>query len=193
LKPGDRVKFFVHPDGTVVLLPKRPVSALRGIIKSDRPPPTIEEMDGGNGGRRGRGHVPPQSAMIGLDANVLIRYLAQDDPVQSARATQIIEGRLTLQNQGFISVVAMVETVWVLERFYRLADLAIAATIERILQSETLVIESEQEVFTAMVALKEGQGSFADALIGSLGTKAGCTFTLTFDRRAPRLHGFEPA
>jgi len=46
LKPGDRVKFFVHPDGTVVLLPKLPVSALRGIIKSKRRrPPTLEEMD----------------------------------------------------------------------------------------------------------------------------------------------------
>jgi len=45
LKPGDRVKFFIHPDGTVVMLPKLPVTALRGMLKSDRPPPTIEEMD----------------------------------------------------------------------------------------------------------------------------------------------------
>jgi AbrB family looped-hinge helix DNA binding protein len=45
LKPGDRVKFFIHPDGTVVMLPKLPVTALRGMLKSDRPPPTLEEMD----------------------------------------------------------------------------------------------------------------------------------------------------
>ncbi|SRR6266853_5310034 len=45
LKPGDRVKFFLHPEGSVVLLPKRPASAPRGIIKSDRRAPTIEEMD----------------------------------------------------------------------------------------------------------------------------------------------------
>ena len=45
LKPGDRVKFFIHPDGTVVMLPKLPVTALRGMLKSDRPPPTSEEMD----------------------------------------------------------------------------------------------------------------------------------------------------
>ena len=45
LKPGDRVKFFVHPDGSVVLLPKRPASSLRGLIKSRRRRPvTIAEM-----------------------------------------------------------------------------------------------------------------------------------------------------
>ena len=44
LKPGDRVKFFVHPDGSVVLLPKRRVSALRGIVKARQQPVTIEEM-----------------------------------------------------------------------------------------------------------------------------------------------------
>lgn len=45
LKPGDRVKFFLHPDGSVVLLPKRPVSALRGIVRARRRPATIEEMN----------------------------------------------------------------------------------------------------------------------------------------------------
>lgn len=44
LKPGDRIKFFVHPDGSVVLLPKLPVSALRGIVKPRRRPVTIDEM-----------------------------------------------------------------------------------------------------------------------------------------------------
>jgi predicted nucleic-acid-binding protein len=59
------------------------------------------------------------------------------------------------------------------------------------LQAAPLVVESEQEVFTAMVALKEGRGSFADALIGALGIKAGCFTTVTFDRRAVQLPSFE--
>jgi predicted nucleic-acid-binding protein len=129
--------------------------------------------------------------MIGLDTNVLVRYLAQDDPVQSPRATDLIEQRLTEEEPGFISVVAMAEIAWVLERAYGLADRDIAAAIEAILQAELLVVESEQEVFTAMVALKEGRGSFADALIAALGAKAGCFRTLTFDRRAQRLSSFE--
>jgi len=129
--------------------------------------------------------------MIGLDTNILVRYLTQDDPIQSPLATDIIEFRLTEENPGFISIVAMVETVWVLDRAYGLAVDEIAAALERILQADTLVVENEQEVFTAMIALKEGNGWFADALIGALGARAGCARTLTFDRTALRLHGFE--
>jgi len=45
LKPGDRVKFFMHPNGSVVLLPKLPATALRGFLKSRKPAVTIEEME----------------------------------------------------------------------------------------------------------------------------------------------------
>jgi predicted nucleic-acid-binding protein len=129
--------------------------------------------------------------MIGLDTHILVRYLAQDDPVQSPLATDIIEFRLSQGNPGFISIVAMVETVWVLNRAYGLANDEIAAALERMLQADTLVVENEQEVFTATIALKEGSGSFADALIGALGARAGCSSTLTFDRTPLRLPGFE--
>lgn len=129
--------------------------------------------------------------MIGLDTNILIRYLAQDDPVQSSKAREIIEEWLTEEEPGFVSVVAMVETVWVLDRSYGLAPHQIAAAVERILQAEVLLVQNEQEVFTAMVALKQGRRSFADALIAELGTRAGFVRTLTFDHKALRLPGFE--
>jgi predicted nucleic-acid-binding protein len=130
--------------------------------------------------------------MIGLDTNVLVRYLTQDDRVQSAKATELIGQRLTRRDPGFISIVAMAEAVWVLERAYRLGDVEIATTIERTLQADSLVVENEQEVFTAMIALKEGRGSFADALIGALCARAGCSATVTFDQKALRLPGFRP-
>lgn len=129
--------------------------------------------------------------MIGLDTNILVRYLTGDDPIQSAKAREVFEQRLSARNPGFVSVVAMVETVWVLDRAYGFAAQEIATAIERMLQIEVLVIENEQEVFSAMVALKKGHGSFADALIGELGTRAGCSRTLTFDRKAARLPGFQ--
>ena len=131
--------------------------------------------------------------MIGIDTNVLVRYLAQDDPSQSARATQIIEQLLTEEQPGFISLVTMAEMVWVLERAYGLSASELAAVIERMLQADTLVIQNEQEVFTAMVALKTGVASFPDALIGALGSWAGCSSTLTFDRKAARLADFQLA
>ena len=129
--------------------------------------------------------------MIGLDTNVLVRYLAQDDAIQSPRATQIIERQLTEQRPGFISLVTMVETIWVLDRVYSLSNHEIAAAGERILQADTLTIQNEQEVFTAMIALKTGAGSFSDALIGALGAWAGCAATLTFDKKTKRLKQFQ--
>jgi len=130
--------------------------------------------------------------MIGLDTNVIVRYLAQDDPVQSRRAADLIENRLSVEHPGFISIVAMVETVWVLERSYDLSAPELAAAIELMLQIDSLLIESEQEVFTAAVALKQGRGSFADALVSALSVRAGCDYTVTLDKKALRLAGFEP-
>ena len=129
--------------------------------------------------------------MVGLDTNVLVRYLAQDDVIQARQANQIIERQLTEQSPGFISLVTMVETAWVLNRVYHLSNQEVAAAIERILQADTLLVQNEQEVFTAMIALKTGVGSFSDALIGALGEWAGCTATLTFDRKAKRLKQFQ--
>jgi predicted nucleic-acid-binding protein len=130
--------------------------------------------------------------MIGFDTNVIVRYLTQDDPVQSPKATELIERGLTEEEPGFVSVVAMAETAWVLERVYGRTAEEIAAVIERMLEVEVLVVESEQEVFTAMIAVKEGRGSFADALTGALGARAGCSHTVTFDQKALRLTAFEP-
>jgi predicted nucleic-acid-binding protein len=125
--------------------------------------------------------------MIGLDTNIVVRYLTQDDPVQSAQAADIIERKLTATNPGFVSVVTMAEVVWVLDRAYGLSGPEIVIAIERMLQVDVLAIENEQEVFAAAIALRQGRGTFADALIGELGRKAGCAYTLTFDRRAVRL------
>ena len=128
--------------------------------------------------------------MTGLDTNVLIRHITQDDPVQSPRASALIERRLTEDEPGFVSVVALAETAWVLDRAYNYTSGQIAAVIERILQINTFVVENEVEVFFAMTMLKQGRATFTDALIGALGVKAGCSVTLTFDRKAARLPGF---
>lgn len=131
--------------------------------------------------------------MIGLDTNIIVRYFALDDPVQSRMASEIIERRSSEDEPGFISLVTMVETVWVLSRIYGLSGEETAGIVELMLQADSISIQNEREVFTAMVALKSGQAAFADALIAALGTWAGCPATLTFDKKAARLKGFELA
>ena len=113
--------------------------------------------------------------MIGLDTNVLVRYLARDDASQSRQATKIIEERLTENEPGFVSLVTMAETAWVLERAYDMSDAEIVRAIKLVLAADTLSVQNEQEVFTAIMALNTGTASFADALIAALGTWAGCT------------------
>jgi len=103
----------------------------------------------------------------------------------------VIERRFTVEDPGFVSVVTMVEMVWVLGSFYKKSNEEVARIVRRLLQIETLVIQHEQEVFAAVVALSSGLGSFDDALIGALSGSAGCASTLTFDKKALRLGGFE--
>jgi predicted nucleic-acid-binding protein len=128
--------------------------------------------------------------VIGVDTNILVRYLVQDDPLQSPRATKIVEERFTRDEPGYISLVTLVETLWVLERPYGLSPTALADAVDLLLSMETLVIQNEREVFIATHALRSGTASFSDALIGALGAWAGCSTTVTFDRKAARLPQF---
>ncbi len=130
--------------------------------------------------------------MVGLDTNVLLRYLVQDDPAQSPRATEIVERRLTRRDPGFVSLVSILEIVWVLGTLYKRSRLEIADHVEMILAADTLEVQNEQEVYQAVVALRNRTGSFEDALIGGLGAWRGCSATLTFDQNAAkRLNGFQ--
>ena len=130
--------------------------------------------------------------MIGLDTNVVVRYLVRDDPIQAARADDLIERRLTNEEPGYINLVALVETVWVLKRAYGYPRGEISRAIRKLLQSDELVVAQEREVFAALTAFEDGPGDFSDVLIGQLNAAAGCARTLSFDHGARRLPGFEP-
>lgn len=128
--------------------------------------------------------------MIGLDTNILIRFLTQDDPAQARIANAIMEQRLTTETPGYVSLVTLAETVWVLERTYRYSAQEIATAVEHILSTGTLVIQNRREIENALGIAEASAASLADALICALTAAAGCSVTLTFDRRAARLPGF---
>jgi predicted nucleic-acid-binding protein len=131
--------------------------------------------------------------LIGLDTNVLLRYLVLDQPVQAARAVDIIDRRLTRDDPGFISCVVMAELVWVLSRSYSWDKPMISLVIEHLLAADQLELEHAGLVANAMIALRDEGADFADVLIGQIGRHVGCSHTVTFDRRAARLAGFLPA
>lgn len=121
--------------------------------------------------------------MIGIDTNVLVRYLAQDDAVQSPLATEIVEG-FTSEAPGYISQVVLVETVWVLTRSYRMTREAIADAVEVLLRSRELIVERSEAGYLALATYRATKADFADALIAHGGRLAGCGETVTFDKGA---------
>jgi len=128
--------------------------------------------------------------MIGLDTNLILRYLIQDDPKQTRQANHVFDRQLSDENPGFISLVTVLEIVWVLRSLFKRTPAQIAAHLVLLLAADTLEVQNEQQVFEAVFALKRGTGEFEDALIGALDAWAGCSTTLTFDRKAARLPHF---
>ena len=127
--------------------------------------------------------------MIGLDTNVLVRYLTQDDPKQAALANQLIEERLTQEAPGFVSLVALVELVWVLEGAYDCDRAGIASVLQRILRAKPLVVERADAAWQAARQFATGKADFADCIIERSGHANDCAHTLTFDRLAAKDAG----
>lgn len=123
--------------------------------------------------------------MIGLDSNVLIRYLTQDDVAQAARATRLMERELSERVPGFISLLVLVETCWVLKRIYSATPDEITSVVRNLLDTRQLVIERRASVGRALE--KSGADNLADALIADAAIEAGCARIVTFDRKAARL------
>ena len=122
--------------------------------------------------------------MIGLDTNVIVRYIMQDAPKQVAQAVAVIEGQLSGDNPGFVSLIALVETVWVLKSVYRIPKQGLITVIDTLLTTRQLSIEHSDCVFRALRVYRAGNGDFSDALIAAVGSANGCSETLTFDRKA---------
>lgn len=129
--------------------------------------------------------------MIGLDTNVLVRYLTQDDSKQSAIATRFIEDRLTTENPGFVSTITLCEIAWVLAESYGADRKRIRDAVQGLLATKQLVIERSELVWKALRAWEGVPADFSDALIGQLAIAHGGEKTVTFDRTAARLPGFE--
>lgn len=126
--------------------------------------------------------------MIGLDTNVLVRYFAQDDPVQARKATALIES-LTAEQPGFVTQVALVEVVWVLGRAYDAGRDEIAHVIETVLRTRELVVEAAETVWKALRLYAASSADFADCLIERACHEAQCEYTVTFDTKAAKTAG----
>ena len=129
--------------------------------------------------------------MIGLDTNVLVRYLVQDDPGQSRKATQVIAKRCTRDDPGVVNRIVLCELVWVLESAYGYSKDTIVAVLEKLLRTSQLKIEDMQSAWIAFRMYQKGKADFADCLLGTTNRFGGCIETVTFDQAASKLEVFQ--
>ncbi len=128
--------------------------------------------------------------MIGLDTNVIVRYVAQDDSRQSPKATRLIES-LTVDVPGYVSLVSVVELVWVLTDCYALTKGEICEVLETLLRTKEIIVAHADTVWKAVRQFKESKADFADCLIERSADEAGCSYTTTFDRDAAKHCGMQ--
>jgi predicted nucleic-acid-binding protein len=126
--------------------------------------------------------------MTGLDTNVLVRYIMQDDIKQSPKATKLVDS-LTVDSPGFVSIVSVVELWWVLSSSYDLNREQVAQALELLLRSKEIVVDRSDQVLKALRVFKVSAADFADCLIERSAASVGCTRTMTFDLRAAKSAG----
>lgn len=126
--------------------------------------------------------------MIGVDTNVLLRFLLDDDPAQSSAARRFFAER-SADDPAFLSLVTLIESVWVARRRLKRSDADVARMLRGLLGSDRVVIQHEQLVIRALRDTELSGADFADAVVAHLGVEAGCDTTVTLDRAAADLPG----
>ena len=124
--------------------------------------------------------------MIGIDTNVLVRYIAQDDAAQSRRATSFIEKECNEAAPGFVGLVVLVEVVWVSESRYGATREEVAGIVRRILSIKQLVVQDAETAWKALRLFESSKTDFADCLVERSAMAAGCKSVVTFDKQAAK-------
>lgn len=124
--------------------------------------------------------------MIGIDSNVLIRMMADDDVAQGKQVRTFLLKR-TIDDPAYVSAVVLAETVWVLQSRLGYASSAIVSALRRLLESGELKFQHTDRLAVLLDGPAAGRGDLADHVIAWSAAEAGCTHTVTFDRKAARF------
>jgi predicted nucleic-acid-binding protein len=130
--------------------------------------------------------------MLGVDTNVLVRYLTRDDQQQYERARRLLDREASKGVPVMVSLLVLLETEWVLRSRYELKKSDIVTALSALLDSADLAFEDEQSIERAIYSWKESSADFADCLIEARNHQLGCQATATFDGKALKLAGFQP-
>lgn len=129
--------------------------------------------------------------MKGLDTNVLVRYIVQDDPAQFAAAAHLIDHAADTGEQMIVAPIVLCELVWVLESAYGCVRAEVWDILEKILRTGQFEILEKDLIWKAWNDYKSGKGDFADYYLGRRHQQAGAKTTLTFDKVLINSSAFE--
>jgi predicted nucleic-acid-binding protein len=127
--------------------------------------------------------------LIGIDTNVLVRYLTADDPVQSPKARHFIQRELSASEPGHVSLVALTELAWVLNSRYSASPGDISDALTGVLADERFRVQDSAAAWAALSLYRSSNVDFADALIAAVDRLHAARYTVTFDKRAARNTG----
>jgi len=128
--------------------------------------------------------------MLGVDTNVLVRYLIRDDQSQYEKARRLIDREVSKSEPVLVSLLVLLESEWVLRSRYELPKSEIVAAFSALLDTADLAFEDEPSVEHAIYLWKDSSADFADCLIDARNLRLGCRATATFDGSALKLAGF---
>jgi predicted nucleic-acid-binding protein len=128
--------------------------------------------------------------MLGIDTNVLVRFLVRDDEAQFEKARKLIRREVAAGRRVFVSQLVLPETEWILRSRYGVPKIAIIAAISGLLDATDIQFEDEPAIEEALFVWKDSAADFADCLIGARNQRLGCRATATFDANASKLAGF---
>lgn len=128
--------------------------------------------------------------MLGIDTNVLVRFVIRDEESQYEKARRLIRRQLQAGDPVFVSQLVLLEAEWVLRSRYGIQKDAMIAVITGLLDSRDVQLEDEPSVEIALNVWRDSTAGFADCLIGIRNQRLACVKTATFDAKALKLPGF---
>jgi predicted nucleic-acid-binding protein len=129
--------------------------------------------------------------MIGVDSNILLRYITKDDPEWTPAAIRFIDETCSAENPAFINPVVLAETIWVLRRRPDFDRNKLAEFVQGLLDSDSMIVGEKNAVERALAAFRTGPAGFADYLIAEINNEARAVPTYTIDYDASRKDAFQ--
>ena len=124
--------------------------------------------------------------MIGVDTNVFLRFLVQDDDEEQRNLARRFMDTRTADDPAFISSVTLAETVWVLVKKLKYPQAAIYTALAELFTSSEIIFEAHQELLQLLYQRDPVRADLADYLVVWAGKRSGCEYTVTFDKTAAK-------